>query len=112
MWKLNDYSILKKFLFKGCEDSFEKSKDKSGNIAACQSGCEFQTPFKAEIAKKEETKEIEKPEKIEKVEQPEKVELPEKSEDAEQPEKVEQIEKAEDASVPFLTIQVIKPEID
>jgi len=40
-----DWSLL------GCEDSFEKSKDKSGSIAACQSGCEFQTSkTKPEIA--------------------------------------------------------------
>ena len=45
----------------GCEDSFEKSKDKSGSIAACQSGCEFQTsakPPKPEVAVEEKKPEV------------------------------------------------------
>jgi len=37
----------------GCEDSFEKAKDKSGSISACQSGCEFQKPVKPDMAKPE-----------------------------------------------------------
>lgn len=44
----------------GCEDSFDKVKDKSEPIAACQSGCEFQkseSPKSVKISKIEESKE-------------------------------------------------------
>lgn len=43
-----------------CEDSFDKVKDKSEPIAACQSGCEFQkseSPKSVKISKIEESKE-------------------------------------------------------
>ncbi len=60
----------------GCEDSFDKVKDKSGPIAACQSGCEFQ--------KSESTK----------------------SEKISNNEKAKEEDKEKNVVVPFLTIQV------
>ena len=62
---MSDLSPRKKLnaqiFLSGCEDSFEKSKDKSGSIAACQSGCEFQTsakPPKPEVAVEEKKPEV------------------------------------------------------